>query len=113
MWVKLRECGELLHGRRFPPKLKGAVHRSYVGLAILYGSEAWCLKESEMGILRRTERFMRAMCGVQLRCRERSTDLMLGLNETTDQLAMAKQCSLAWSCVEERGWSCLEKGIIF
>ena len=26
--------------------------------AILYGSEAWCLKESEMGISQRTERSM-------------------------------------------------------
>ena len=44
-WVKLRECGELLYGRRFPLKQKGAVHRSYVRPAILYGSEALCLKE--------------------------------------------------------------------
>ena len=48
--VKLRECSELLYGR-FPLKLKGAVYRSYVRPAILYGSEAWCLKESEMGTL--------------------------------------------------------------
>ena len=35
---------------------------------MLYGSEAWCLKESEMGILRMTERSMvRAMCGAQLK----------------------------------------------
>ena len=34
---------------------------------------------------------VRAMCGVQLEDRKRSTDLMimLGLNETADQLAMA------------------------
>ena len=59
--------------------------------AILYGSEAWCLKESEMGILQRTEGSMvRAMCGVQLKDRKRPTDLMLimGLKETIDQLAM-------------------------
>ena len=32
-----------------------------------YGSEAWCLREKEMAILRRTERAMiRAMCGVKL-----------------------------------------------
>ena len=55
--------------------------------------------------------------------RKKSMDLMLllGLHETMDQLAMAnsvrwyghvlkredgygKQCSLVWSCVEERGW---------
>ena len=50
-WVKLRECGELLYGRRFPLKLKGAVYKSYIRTAILYGSKAWYLKESEMGIL--------------------------------------------------------------
>ena len=54
---------------------------------MLCGSEACCLKESEMGILRRTEKSMsRAMCELQLKDRKRSTDLMfmLGLNETLD-----------------------------
>ena len=50
-WVQHRECGELPNGRRFPLRLKGAVNRSYARPAILYGSEAWCLNESEMGIL--------------------------------------------------------------
>ena len=50
-WVKLRECGELLYGRRFSTYLKEAVYRSYVLPTLLYESEAWCLKESEMGIL--------------------------------------------------------------
>ena len=62
-WVKFRECSELLYGRRFPLWLKGVVCNSYVRPAILYGSEAWCLKESEIGILQRTERsIVRAMC---------------------------------------------------
>ena len=26
-WAKHRECGVLLYGRRFPPKLKGAVYK--------------------------------------------------------------------------------------
>ena len=41
---------ELQHGKS-PLKLKGAVHRSYVRQEIQYGSEAWCQKVSEMGIL--------------------------------------------------------------
>ena len=47
---------------------------------------------------------MRAMCGVQLKDRKRSTELMfmLGLNETIDQLAMAK-CLLVWLCIEVEG----------
>ena len=56
-WVRFRECGELLYGRRFPLRLKRAVYKSYVWPAILCGSES-CPKESEMGILRRTERSM-------------------------------------------------------
>ena len=50
-WVKFRECSDLLHDRRFPLKLKGAAYKSYVKPAILYGSKAWCQKESEMEIL--------------------------------------------------------------
>ena len=76
--AKLWECGELLYGRTFPLKLKGPVDKSYVWPAILYGREAWCLKESEMGVLRKTERSMlRAMCGVQLKDRISSKDLTL------------------------------------
>ena len=49
------------------------------------------MKESKMGIFQRTDRSMvTAMCGVLLKDRKRSTDLMfmLGLNEAIDQLAM-------------------------
>ena len=91
-WVTFIECGELLDGRIFPLKLKGGVYKSYVRPVILHGSETWCIKQREMGILRRTERSMvRAMCGVQFKDRKRSMALMfmLGLNETIDQLAMA------------------------
>ena len=39
---KIRECGELLYGRRLPPKLKGAVYKRYIRPANLHGSEAGC-----------------------------------------------------------------------
>ena len=67
-----------------------------------------------MRILQRTERSMvRAICGVQLKNRKISTDLMLmlGLNETIDQLAMTSSVHLYGH--GERGWSCLENGIRF
>ena len=57
----------------------------------MYGDEAWCPKESEMGILRQTGRSMvKAIRRVQLKDRKTSTDLMfmLGLNETIDHFAM-------------------------
>ena len=61
----------MVYGRRFPAKLKGAVFKSYVRPAILYGNEVWCLKESEMGILQRTERsVVGAICRIQLKDRK-------------------------------------------
>ena len=102
--AKLRECGELLYGR-FLLKLKGAVYNSYVRPAIPHEREAWCLNENAMGILRRTERPMvRARCGVQLKDRKRSTDLMfmLGLNEPIDQLAMTNTVHWYGHVVGER-----------
>ena len=55
------------------------------------------MKESEMGISPRTESSMvRAMCGVQLKDKKKSKDLMLMLclNEIIDQLAIAN--SVCW-----------------
>ena len=42
-WAMARECGEMLYVR-CPQWLKWAVYKNYVRPAILYGSEAWCLK---------------------------------------------------------------------
>ena len=63
--------------------------------------EAWCLTESEIGILCRTERSMViAMCEVQFKNRKRDKDLMLmfGLNKTIDQLAMAVFAGMVMCC---------------
>ena len=66
--VEIMECGELPYGMRFPLKCEVAICKSYVRPAILYGSEAWCLKKSDKRVLQRIERFMvREMCEVQLK----------------------------------------------
>ena len=86
--LSLGSAVRLLHGGRFALWLKWDVYKRYVRPVLLYGSEAWCQKESEMRILRRTERPMvRAMCGVQLKDRKRSTDFMfmLSLKESIDK----------------------------
>ena len=76
-WMKFRKCSEILKGRRFSLKMKGKVYKSCVRSAMLYGTEAWCLRENVMAILRRTERAMiRAMCGVKLLDRRNSEELM-------------------------------------
>ena len=96
-WVKFRECAELLYGRRFRLRPKGVVDRSYVRPAILHGSEAWFLNESDFGILYKTKTSMvRAMYGVQIKDRKRSTYLtiMLGLCESMNELTMTN--SVRW-----------------
>ena len=90
--MKFRECGELLRGRKFSLRMKGMVYQSSVGSAMLYGSETWCLRESEMAILRRTERAMvRSMRGVKLVDRKNTEELMemLSLKKTLDRMAKA------------------------
>ena len=95
--MKFRKCSEILKGRGFSLKTKGKVYNGYVRSAMLYGSEAWCLREKEMAILRRTERAMiRAMCGVKLFDQENSEELMdmLGMKKSLDR--MAKASCMRW-----------------
>ena len=64
---------------------------------MLNGSEAWCLREKEMAILRRTERStIRALCDVKLLDRRNNEELMdmLGIKESLDR--MAKASSMRW-----------------
>ena len=67
-------------------------YQSCVRSAMLYGSETWCLRESEIAILRRTERAMvRLMCGVKLVDRKNTEELMemLGLKKTLHRMVKA------------------------
>ena len=76
-WIRFRECGVLLYGSKFSLKMIGKIYQSCVRLAMLYGSETWCLKENEMAILRRTEKAMvRAVCEVKMIEKKRSQELM-------------------------------------
>ena len=46
-WMKFRECSEILKGRRFSLNMKGKIYKSCVRSAMLYGSEARCLRERD------------------------------------------------------------------
>ena len=83
-----------MYGRRFPLRLKGVVHRSYVRLAILYGSDAW-VPEGKRDWNFTKDRKIHGESNVWSTA-QRSTDLMfmLGLSEAMDQLAMAN--SVLW-----------------
>ena len=95
-WIKFRECSEILKGRRFLLKMKGKVYKSCVRSAMLYGSEAWCLREKEMAILITERAMIRAMCGMKLLDGRNSDELMdmLGTKESLDR--MAKASSMRW-----------------
>ena len=91
-WIKFRECGELLYGRKFSLKMKERNYQSCIRSEMLYRSETWCLRENEMAILRRTEKaVMRAMCGVKMIEKRRNQELMslLSSKDTLDGLARA------------------------
>ena len=96
-WVKFRECGELVNSKRFSLKVKGMVYRSCVRVAMLYGSETWCLRENKIAILRRTERAMvRAMSVAKLMEKKRTEDLMEMLGWTKTVVQMAKANGVSW-----------------
>ena len=79
-WIKFKECGELLYGRKFSLKMNERIyHQRCVRSAMLYGSETWYLRENKMAILERTEK------------RSRELMSLLGLKDTLDGLARASR----------------------
>ena len=86
--------------------MKGAVYKSFVRPAILYGSE-------------QDENFMkgREIYGENNVCSAAERYISYGLDATVwfelnnISVGYSKQCVLVWSCVEEGGLSCLYNSI--
>ena len=58
-------------------KLKGKIYDACVQRVLVYGSETWAIKARTLARLRRAERMMvRRMCGVSLKDRKRSDELL-------------------------------------
>ena len=96
-WARFNKLSGVLCGRRFAWKLRGMVYRACVRLVMVYGGETWNLKNVEGNILKRTERAMiRRMCGVKLKDRKNTLELMewLGLMELV--LMVARRSGLRW-----------------
>ena len=102
-WVKFRECGELLISERFSLKVKGMVYRSYVRVAMLYGSETCCLRENEIASFRRTERAMvTAMCAAKrMEKKDRGPDGNVGIEGNSGSDGKGKWSKMVRACVEE------------
>ena len=76
-WGKFRGLAPILTLRGMSLKMKGKIYKACVQSVMVYGSETWALKVSDMQQLERTERMMvRWMCGVTLKDRKRSQDLL-------------------------------------
>ena len=82
---------------------------------MLYGSETWCFRGTEMSILRRTERAMvRSMCGVKLVDRKNMEELMemLGLKEMLDRMAKANRVRWYGHVIRRNDGNILKKAML-
>lgn len=96
-WMKFRELSGVLCGRKWSVKMKGRVYKACVRAAMIYGGETWVMRKEEEGVLQRAERAMvRMMCGVKVKDRKSSMELMsmVGLNE--DILTLIRRSRLRW-----------------
>ena len=76
-WGKFRELSPILTARGASLKLKGKIYRTCVRSVLVYGSETWAMKVEDLHRLVRTERMMvRWMCGVTLKDRRHSDELL-------------------------------------
>ena len=74
--VQGSECG-ILCARKWSVKMKGRFYEACLRAAMVYGGEAWVMRKKEEGVLQRAERAMvRMMCGVTLRGKKSSMELM-------------------------------------
>ena len=77
-WGKWREISSLLCNGGIPLKKRATVYEACIRSVLLYGSETWPVtKRLEDLLLRSDRRMIRLMCGVTLRMRVPSEDLLL------------------------------------
>ena len=93
----------------------GVRDKRYVRPAMLYGSEAWCLKESQMGILQRTEIHVESnmWSASQGEKRPKNFRSMLGFNETINQLAMVNSVHLHGNVLRREDRHVLRRALDF
>lgn len=95
-WKKFRELLPLLTSRVFSHKVKGRLYTACVRSVMLYGSETWPLKESDINRIARTDKQMiRWMCNISLKDRKSSDELRnrLGITNIVDAM---RQKRLRW-----------------
>jgi hypothetical protein len=96
-WIKFSELNGVFCGRKWSVKIKGRVYKAYVRAAMIYGGETWVMRKEEEGVLQRAERAMvRMMCGVKLRDRKSSSELMSMVGLSEDIVTLGRKSRLRW-----------------
>ena len=96
-WMKFRDLSGVLCGRKWSVKMKGRVYKACVRAAMIYGGETWVMRKEEEGVLQRAERAMvRMMCGVKLRDRKSSVELMSMVGLSEDIVTLVRRSRLRW-----------------
>jgi len=95
-WSKFKELAPILTTRGASLKLKGKIYRACVQRVMVYGSETWAAKVEDVRRLVRTERAMvRWMCGVTLKDRKSSDELLVRLG-VEDVVEVVRRGRLLW-----------------
>jgi len=95
-WSKFMEPAPILTTRGAFFKLKCKIYRACVQRVMVYGSETWAAKVEDVRRLVRTERAMvRWMCGVTLKDRKSSDELLVRLG-VEDVVEVVRRGRLLW-----------------
>jgi len=96
-WRKFKELSAVLCGQKWSVKMKGKLYKICVRTAMTYGGETWAMRKEEEVVLLRAERAMvRLMCGVKLKDRKRTSELMSMLGLCDDIVSVVRQSRLRW-----------------
>ena len=112
-WVKFRECGDLLYGRRFPLRLNVVVYElckstNTVWKWSMVPEEKW---DGNCAIDRENHGESNVWSTSQIQKQIYGFDVHVWFEWNNGSDGYGKQCSLVWACVDEGGCSHLENGI--
>ena len=86
-WCKFNELAPMLTKRGLSLKMKGNLYDAYVRKVLMHGSETWAMKREDEQLMVKIERSMvrqrsmvKRMCGVSLKDRQPSGDLLSHLS---------------------------------
>ena len=99
-WAKFKDLSLILTARGASYHIKGKIYKACVQSVLIYGTETWAIKKTNLQSLEKTKWMMvRWMCGVLLKDRKRSVDLcsLLGVPTECDGCVEAWQIEMVWA----------------